>query len=153
MSFCLFVCFIHLLLSAFYPTYELNHMFLNFLCLTFCLAYCSQDLFMLSKMAVFHLFLWLSMFHCMYEPQLLYQSSIEEGPIFCFALFSHFDGEHHLVNPEKGFKKSNFSSSCMYENVCVCFFFPPYSRFHNSRSGHNSGLEISELGRLCCIKF
>ena len=34
-GFCLFVLFVHLLLTVLYPTYEFNHMVLDFLCLTY----------------------------------------------------------------------------------------------------------------------
>ena len=58
---CLFFSSVHLLLSVLYPIYEWNHMVLSiFLFDLFLLAWYSQDPSMLSQMAVFHLFLWLS---------------------------------------------------------------------------------------------
>ena len=60
MNFCLFFLFVHLLLSALYPTYEWNHMAPNFLSDWPHLAWYSQDPSTLVQMWVPHLFLWLS---------------------------------------------------------------------------------------------
>lgn len=51
--------------------------------------------------------------------------------------------------PEKEFKESIFFlKSCLYENA-----FSTYLHLNDNVSSYNSGLEPSELGRLCCIDF
>ena len=58
--------------------------FSTIFCLKFLLAWYSQDPSILSQMAIFHLFLWLRVFHCVYVLCLLYPKIILEGHLSSF---------------------------------------------------------------------
>ena len=82
------VLFVHLLLFVLYPTYEWSHVVLVlFNLFSFFLAWYSEDPSMLSQMAVFRLFLWLSSIP-LYVYHIFYTQSSIKGHLGCFHVLA-----------------------------------------------------------------